>query len=102
MRVARGAVRGALATLALISMLATHPAAQTSGLAVPAFVRQPSFLSYADVQALYAQDQPSDALKGRLDRLLATPVVNNAAADAGGGPRRPRLLPLGRGLRVAQ
>ena len=85
----------------LLTLLLSSPLfAQTTG--SPAVVRQPAFLSYADVQALYQNDVPAEGLRGRLDRLLATPVVNNAAADAGKGPRKPRLLPLGRGLRVAQ
>ena len=60
----------------------------------------PDLLSYSEVVEL-AGEQPDQALTRKLDKLLATPIVSNAAARANHGPKRPEVQGLGPVVRVA-
>ncbi|HYO80455.1 MAG TPA: endonuclease/exonuclease/phosphatase family protein, partial [Bryobacteraceae bacterium] len=60
----------------------------------------PELLSHADVVEL-AADSPSEGLLRKLDVLLATPIVSNAAARTSHGPRRPVVGGVGPVIRVA-
>ena len=61
----------------------------------------PEFLTFDELVTLSETDQPAAPLQEKLDRLLLTPIVSNAATLAGAQPHRPSVDGIGRVLRVA-
>ena len=61
----------------------------------------PAFFTYSELLALYDQEPLSDELRLKLERVVTTPVVNNAASTRGVQPMKPGISSLGRVLRVA-
>ena len=61
----------------------------------------PEFLTFDELVTLSEADQPASPLEEKLERLLATPFLNNDAAAMGGGPHRPIVDGIGPVLRVA-
>jgi len=62
----------------------------------------PETLTYDEIIQLYKQDVPPPALAAKLQRLLTTPFVNNAASDGGAKPVKPTLRQVGPVLRAVQ
>jgi endonuclease/exonuclease/phosphatase family metal-dependent hydrolase len=65
-----------------------------------AFCGTPELLSFREIAEL-ASTAPQVELNQKLQRLLATPVLSNAASEAGVRPHRPDIPKLGPSLRVA-
>ena len=61
----------------------------------------PELLTYAELVQLYEQPTPSEPLQRKLDALLTTPFVNNAASLRGAKPVKPQSPELGPFLRLA-
>jgi endonuclease/exonuclease/phosphatase family metal-dependent hydrolase len=59
-------------------------------------------LTYDELERLYEQKTPPEALQDKLRRLLTTPFVSNAAAARGVRPLLPNAPGLGRVVRVVQ
>ncbi|HEU4594685.1 MAG TPA: endonuclease/exonuclease/phosphatase family protein [Pyrinomonadaceae bacterium] len=62
----------------------------------------PELLTYDELVQLYEQETPPAALQTKLDRLLTTPFVSNAASERGVKPLFPNTARLGRVVRVVQ
>jgi endonuclease/exonuclease/phosphatase family metal-dependent hydrolase len=62
----------------------------------------PELLSYQELVQLYEQETPPDALQNKLNRLLTTPFVSNAATARGVKPLVPTTPKLGEFLRVVE
>ena len=62
----------------------------------------PELLTYDELVQLYEQETPPAALQDRLNRLLTTPFVSNAASARGVTPLLPRAAELGQLLRVVE
>lgn len=71
---------------------------------VPADAQQqaPELLAHDELVRLYEQETPPAALQNKLQRLLTTPFVSNAASARGTRPLLPSAPPLGKFLRVVQ
>jgi endonuclease/exonuclease/phosphatase family metal-dependent hydrolase len=65
-----------------------------------AFCGTPELLTFREISGL-ASTAPETELNQKLERLLATPVLSNAAAEAGVRPHRPEVPKFGPALRVA-
>jgi len=61
----------------------------------------PAFFTHSELVALYEQDPLPDELRLKLERLVTTPLVNNAAQARGVQPMKPVVSNLGRVLRMA-
>ncbi|RMG51083.1 MAG: hypothetical protein D6723_11195 [Acidobacteria bacterium] len=61
----------------------------------------PEWLTEDELVELGMVDEPAPALRAKLERLLATPVISNEAYGRGAQPRRPTHPRLGTCLRVA-
>lgn len=61
----------------------------------------PEFLSFDELVTLSDTDQPAQALSEKLDRVLRTPILSNAATLEGAVPHRPLVNGIGPVLRVA-
>ncbi len=70
--------------------------------AVEAQLPEPELLTYAELVQLYEEKTPPIALQTKLNRLLTTPFVNNAASARGVKPFLPSTAKLGGLLRVVQ
>jgi endonuclease/exonuclease/phosphatase family metal-dependent hydrolase len=64
--------------------------------------RSPELLTYDELVQLYEQDAPPLALQNKLNHLLTTPFVSNAASARGVTPLLPRTVRLGPFLRIVQ
>jgi endonuclease/exonuclease/phosphatase family metal-dependent hydrolase len=62
----------------------------------------PELLTYSELVQLSEQETPPAALQDKLQRLLTTPFVSNAASARGVRPLLPSAASLGRFLRVVQ
>jgi len=62
----------------------------------------PDLFSYGELVQLYEQETPPDALQNKLNRLLTTPFVSNAATARGVKPLVPMTPKLGDFLRVVE
>lgn len=71
-------------------------------LAADAQTRAPELLTYDELVRLYERETPPAALQSKLDRLLTTPFVSNAASEGGVRPLLPSTARLGQLLRVVQ
>ncbi|MGH9942189.1 MAG: endonuclease/exonuclease/phosphatase family protein [Pyrinomonadaceae bacterium] len=58
--------------------------------------------TFDELSQLYEEDQPSASLREKLQTILSTPFVSNAATERGVRPLKPTSRELGRYLRVAQ
>jgi endonuclease/exonuclease/phosphatase family metal-dependent hydrolase len=65
------------------------------------YAQGPELLTYEELVQLYQQPAPSEALQGKLTKLLNTPFVNNAASQRGAKPIKPQSSELGPFLRMA-
>ncbi|MDQ3474523.1 MAG: endonuclease/exonuclease/phosphatase family protein [Acidobacteriota bacterium] len=61
----------------------------------------PELLTYEELVQLYEQPVPAEPLQRKLNALLNTPFVSNAASERGVKPLKPRSPVLGPFLRVA-
>lgn len=75
----------------LLAIIAVFPGASKA--------QQPDLFTYAELVQLYETPNLPEALQGKLDRLLTTPFINNAASTR--VPRLPRTPQLGTFVRVA-
>lgn len=64
--------------------------------------QSPELLTYDELVQLYEQQTPPAALQHKLNQLLTTPFVNNAASTRGVTPLLPRTTTLGPFLRVVE
>ncbi len=64
--------------------------------------RAPELLTYDELVQLYEQETPPAALQDKLNLLLTTPFVSNAASARGVTPLLPRAAKLGQFLRVGE
>lgn len=64
--------------------------------------RAPELLTYDELVQLYEQENPPEALREKLRRLLTTPFVSNAASARGVRPLLPSAAKLGQFLRVVE
>lgn len=75
-------------------------------LLAPAFAvarqQEPELLTYSELVQLYEQATPPIALQNRLNRLLRTPFVSNAASARGVRPMLPSTAKLGPFIRVVE
>ena len=62
----------------------------------------PELFSYAELVQLYENNDLPEALQVKLDRLLTTPFISNAASTRGVQPLLPKTRKLGTFLRVVQ
>ena len=62
----------------------------------------PEVFTYAELVQLYENQNLPEALQAKLNRLLTTPFINNAASARGAQPLLPRTPKLGTFLRVVQ
>jgi endonuclease/exonuclease/phosphatase family metal-dependent hydrolase len=62
----------------------------------------PELFTYAELVQLYENNEVPQALQVKLDRLLTTPFISNAASTRGVQPLLPRTPKLGLFLRVVQ
>ena len=62
----------------------------------------PALLSYSELVQLYQQDTPTPPLQEKLNKLLTTPFVSNAATASGVRPLKPGSPQVGKFLRVAE
>ncbi|HEY1403666.1 MAG TPA: endonuclease/exonuclease/phosphatase family protein [Pyrinomonadaceae bacterium] len=62
----------------------------------------PALLTHAELVQLYEQETPPADLQDKLQRLLTTPFVSNAASARGVRPLLPGAAKLGKFLRVVQ
>jgi len=83
--------------LALASLLFLVTASAT-----PAQQQPPELFTYAELIQLYENKVPPEALQVKLDRLLTTPFINNAASARGVQPLLGRTPKLGTFLRIVQ
>jgi hypothetical protein len=81
--------------LAILLILAT-------ALAMRAQQRSPELFTYAELVQLYENKDLPEALQVKLDRLLTTPFISNAASARGAQPLLPRTSKLGAFVRVVQ
>jgi endonuclease/exonuclease/phosphatase family metal-dependent hydrolase len=85
----------ALLLCLLVSCLPRAAAAQ-----VPA--KTPDLFTYEELVQLYEQTDPPEPLQNKLNLLLTTPFVSNAATARGVRPLLPQSPKLGRFLRVVE
>ncbi len=83
--------------LALASLLVLVTASATRAQQQP-----PELFTYAELVQLYENQNLSEALQVKLNRLLTTPFINNAASARGVQPLLPRTSKLGTFVRVVQ
>jgi endonuclease/exonuclease/phosphatase family metal-dependent hydrolase len=83
--------------LAVLALLPT--VARPASVSQPA---DPALLTFKEITQLYQFDDPPEALREKLHKLLSTPFVRNTASDSGAMPLKPNLPGLGKTLRVAQ
>jgi len=62
----------------------------------------PELFTYAELVQLYENKDLPDALQVKLDRLLTTPFISNAASARGVQPQLPKTSKLGTFVRVVQ
>lgn len=62
----------------------------------------PELLTYDELVQLYEQETPAAALQQKLNQLLTTPFVSNAASRRGVRPLLPRTAKLGAFMRVVE
>lgn len=62
--------------------------------------RDPELLTYEELIQLYEQETPPEALRLKLEQLLSTPFVSNAASARGVKPLKPDTEGIGKFLRV--
>jgi endonuclease/exonuclease/phosphatase family metal-dependent hydrolase len=77
-------------------------AALTGASAIQAQEQTPELFSYDELVQLYEKQPLPAALQAKLDRLLSTPFVSNAASDRGVQPALPKDAKLGTFVRVVQ
>lgn len=63
---------------------------------------QPDLFTWDELTTLYQQETPPPPLAAKLQTLLTTPFVSNAASESGRLPRKPSTPALGPFLRVVQ
>lgn len=80
--------------LTVLLLLATSPARAQQ--------RSPELFTYAELVQLYENKDLPEALQVKLDRLLTTPFISNAASARGVKPLLPRTSKLGTFVRVVQ
>jgi endonuclease/exonuclease/phosphatase family metal-dependent hydrolase len=73
-----------------------------TALATQAQSQEPELFTYAELVQLYENKDLPQALQVKLDRLLTTPFISNAASARGVQPLLPRTPKLGRFIRVVQ
>lgn len=73
-----------------------------TALATQAQSQEPELFTYAELVQLYENKDLPQALQVKLDRLLTTPFISNAASARGVQPLLPRTPKLGRFVRVVQ
>ena len=83
--------------LALASVLFLVTASATRAQQQP-----PELFTYAELVQLYENENLPEALQVKLNRLLTTPFINNAASARGVQPLLPRTSKLGTFVRVVQ
>ncbi|HJY31086.1 MAG TPA: endonuclease/exonuclease/phosphatase family protein [Pyrinomonadaceae bacterium] len=71
-------------------------------MATQAQSQEPELFTYAELVQLYENKDLPQALQVKLDRLLTTPFISNAASARGVQPLLPRTPKLGRFIRVVQ
>jgi endonuclease/exonuclease/phosphatase family metal-dependent hydrolase len=93
----------ALLAASAVSLLAASAVSLPAGDAGGEIVLEsrPAVLNYEELVLLSDNAEPGAPVREKLDRLLRTPFVGNAAHHAGTRPRRPELDRLGPALRVA-
>lgn len=91
------AVHEVIARLALAFLLFLITASAT-----PAQQQPPELFTYAELVQLYENQSPPESLQVKLDRLLTTPFINNAASARGAQPLLPRTSKLGKFVRIVQ
>lgn len=87
----------------LIKMLIAVSLAYLTDMKVAATAPQqqdPELLTYEELIRLYEQETPPEALKLKLETLLSTPFVNNAATARGVMPLKPQADDIGKFLRI--
>src|SRR6185436_10952120 len=62
----------------------------------------PELFTYKELVQLYEQETPPVGLQNKLQRLLTTPFVSNAATTRGVKPMLPNVANLGRTVRLVQ
>lgn len=85
-------IRGAIFLLAILAALPTTSKAQPQ--------QPPDLFTYAELTQLYETPSLPGALQVKLDRLLTTPFISNAAS--GRAPALPRSPQLGQYVRIVQ
>jgi len=85
---------GAFALAVVLVLLTASPARAQE--------QPPELFTYAELVQLYENKDLPQALKVKLDRLLTTPFISNAASARGAQPLLPTTPKLGRFLRVVQ
>ncbi len=73
----------------------------TAGAHIPAPDQHPELLSYDELASLSAGESADGPAGCKLETLLSTPVIDNAAARSGARPKRPHSPGFGPVLRVA-
>jgi len=84
----------------LASVLIAAPLSATKSLS-QAPAKGPALLTYDDLVRLYEEPTPAAELQNKLDKLLTTPFLSNAASQRGVKPVKPNSPELGRFLRLA-
>jgi endonuclease/exonuclease/phosphatase family metal-dependent hydrolase len=83
-------------TLALLTLLIFVTASATRA------QQQPELFTYAELVQLYENKDLPETLQVKLDRLLTTPFISNAASSRGVRPLLPKTPKLGPFIRVVQ
>jgi endonuclease/exonuclease/phosphatase family metal-dependent hydrolase len=97
----RGVARGRRASALKLWLLASF-ACLLSAAPVDAQQQPPELLTHDELVRLYEQATPTADLQNKLQRLLTTPFVSNAATARGVRPLLPVAPRLGKFLRVVQ
>ena len=84
----------AFAPAVLLFLIAASPARAQE--------QPPELFTYAELVQLYENKDLPEALQVKLDRLLTTPFISNAASARGVQPLLPRTSKLGTFVRVVQ
>lgn len=92
-KISRCTVRGL--ALAFLLFLVTASATQAQQ-------QSPELFTYAELVQLYENQNLPEPLQVKLNRLLTTPFINNAASARGVQPLLPRTSKLGKFVRVVQ
>ncbi|HKY44464.1 MAG TPA: endonuclease/exonuclease/phosphatase family protein [Pyrinomonadaceae bacterium] len=74
----------------------------TNALATRAQEQSPELFTYAELVQLFENKEVPEALRVKLDRLLTTPFISNAASAGGVQPLLPSTPKLGTFVRVVQ